>query len=196
MKRLVASFVSVVPATMAIVAHDASANPPKPSTPLDPELVAPTRAEAPALVRKHAGVCYAFYPSGGTLAVECPTELHGQPLGEAVVRTPAKRCQLVPFSPEGPGKSGWLDACPPALEQIAEPGMVPDWSLRLRDDARAASGAAGNLDAPPPARLDATPQQVGCAGCATSHDGGAAWPLAAAATALAVARKRRRWNGG
>ncbi len=197
------AFVSVV----AIgVAHEASANPPPPKVLPDPPISAPTVDEAPTVVRKHEGVCYAFYPSGGTLAVECPKELELEPLGEAILKNAAGKCQYVPFAAGLPGKKGPLAKCPAVLSVVAKANVVPESSSKLIEKAMAERTleAADPDDEeqtyvapPPPARLESTPpQQVGCALSASSAGGevAAAASIALVAAFAAHRRKRRRRN--
>lgn len=198
--RRARTFVSVVAA--GVVAHEASANPPPPKVLPDPPISAPTVDEAPTVVRKHDGVCYAFYPSGGTLAVECPKELENEPLGEAILKNAAGKCQYIPFASGLPGKKGPLEKCPALLSVVAKANVVPESSVKLIEAAMSArtiaaadpeEGEQTYLAPPPPARLEATPpQQVGCALSRSSAD---AAPLAMAGLALTAAhavRRRRR----
>lgn len=191
MKR---SFVRVLPAMAAtLVAHEGSANPPPPKVLPDPPIQAPAKDEAPTVVRKHDGLCFAFYPAGGTLPVVCPAELITEPLGEALLKNPSGRCQFIPFQSGGPGRTGYIDKCPLIFSQAAKSGVIPDESIKLLQQATAARTpeTVPAMDPPLPARLETTPpQQVGCGGCATSrHEGSGA---AIALAVVAVARRRRR----
>jgi hypothetical protein len=186
--------VRVAPATIALgviaSTNEASANPPPPKTLPDPALVAPTRAEAPSVVRRHAGVCFAFYPSGGTLAVECPKELLNEPVGEALVKQPSGRCQFVPFTSGSPGRTGFIDKCPvPPFDQVATEGVIPDWSKKLAVERRAPVEDEP-LPVPMPARLGEAPQQE--VGCAIGNARSPVSALAAAGIAAALCVRRRR----
>lgn len=195
------SFVSVLagaaPATIAtLLVHDASANPPPPKVLPDPPVSAPTVDEAPSMVRKHQGVCFAFYPSGGTLAVACPTELQNEVAGQAILKNPSGRCQWIPFQSGAPGgRSGLMDKCPGLFADVAKANVVPESSKKLLAAANATSDDDWQpwSDPPQPARLETTPpQQVGWGGCST---GGPASTVPGLGIALAVAvgaRRRRR----
>jgi hypothetical protein len=193
------SFVRVLPTVLPAVAatllvHESSANPPPPKVLPDPPITAPAKDEPPTLVRKHDGLCFGFYPAGGTLPVVCPSELITEPLGEAILKNPAGRCQFIPFQSGNPGRTGYLDKCPPIFSESAKAGVIPDEAVKLLQEATAKREPATlpAMDPPIPARLETTPpQQVGCGGCGTSRrDNGstAAIALAAAATV----RRRRR----
>jgi MYXO-CTERM domain-containing protein len=190
------SFITVLPAVAAtLVAGESSANPPPPKVLPDPPVSAPTKEEAPNVIRKHEGICFAFYPAGGTLPVACPTELVVEPIGEAIIKNSAGRCQYIPFQAGGPGRTGNLDKCPVAFEQLAKSGVIPDESIKLMQQALAArkSDEVPAMDPPLPARLETTPpQQVGCGGCATSRTHGGTAALTASTLLLVATRRRRR----
>lgn len=172
--------------------HEASANPPPPKILPDPPISAPTKDEAPTVVRKHEGVCYAFYPAGGTLPVTCPAELTPEPLGEGLLKSPSGRCQFIPFTSGGPGRTGYLEKCPPIFSEVATAGVIPESATKLLQ-ALAASREKPDepwVDPPQPARLDSTaPQQVGCGGCSHSPSSPSG---AIAAVALVALVERRR----
>jgi MYXO-CTERM domain-containing protein len=189
------SFVAVLPAVAAtLLAHESSANPPPPKLLPDPPVTAPTKDEAPTVVRKHDGVCFAFYPAGGTLPVACPAELVTEPLGEALLKNPSGRCQFIPFQSGGPGRAGYIDKCPAMFSEIAKSGVIPDESIKLLQQAAATREKehVPAMDPPLPARLETTPpQEVGCGGCATNR----ADPKGATILGVVVvvaARRRRR----
>ncbi|MGZ3419174.1 MAG: hypothetical protein ACXVEE_14980 [Polyangiales bacterium] len=171
--------------------REAAANPPPPKTLPDPPLTAPTRAETPSVVRRHAGICFAFFPSGGTLAVECPKELLNEPVGEALVKQPSGRCQFVPFTSGSPGRTGYVDKCPMPFDVVAEPGVIPEWSKKLAVERRAPTGEDEPSFTPMPARLgEAPPQEVGC-GIAPPRAAASSLGAAGIAAALCVRRRKR-----
>jgi len=188
-----ASFVRVLPAVAAtLVASEAAANPPPPKVLPDPPVTAPTKDETPNVIRKHDGLCFAFYPAGGTLPIACPAELVTEPIGEALMKNPSGRCQFIPFQSGGPGRIGYIDKCPTAFEQIGKSGVIPDESIKLMQQVAAAreKDSVMAMDPPLPARLETTPpQQVGCGGCTTTDT---ANPPAVLVTAVAVAALRHR----
>jgi MYXO-CTERM domain-containing protein len=193
------SFVRVFPAAVAtLVAHEAAANPPPPKVLPDPPVAAPTKDETPNVVRKHDGVCFAFYPAGGTVPIACPAELVTEPIGEALLKNANGRCQFVPFQAGGPGRVGYLDKCPALFEQVGKSGVIPDESIKLLQEAAAAreKDNVPAMDPPLPARLETTPpQQVGCGGCATSRSSasdGAMLGLGAVALGARLRKRRRR----
>jgi MYXO-CTERM domain-containing protein len=189
------------------VVREAAANPPPPRVLPDPPMSAPTVDEPPSVIRKHEGLCYAFYASGGSLAVECPPELATEPLGEAILKNEKGVCQLIPFASGLPGSKGPMKACPAAFSVVAKAGVIPESSTKLaaevaklRPEPKEAEADEPFIAPPPPARLEATtPQQVGCTGCTTSR-GGAPAAVVTVVTfvtpfglaALAAARRRRR----
>lgn len=186
-------------ALTTFVVHEAAANPPPPKVLPDPPVSAPTADEAPTVVRKHEGLCFALYPSGGALPVTCPSELLTEPLGQAILKNQQGRCQWIPFQSGGPGRTGFLAKCPSILAEIAKANVIPEASKRLLEAtaaARAHEEVQPWVDPPQPARLDSQPrQQVGCAGCATGAGGDATGAVATAVAAAAVAatgRRRRR----
>ncbi len=185
---------SIVPAAVAVtLAHDATANPPPPKVVPDPPISAPAKAETPSVVRKHDGICYVFYPAGGTLPSKCPDELATEPLGEAILKNPSGRCQFIPFQSGGPGRNGYADKCPALFDEVAEPGVIPEAATKLLQELAAARQKSDEpwVEPPQPARLDTTqPQQVGCGGCATG--GSAPHGAAAVVAGLAVAALRAR----
>jgi hypothetical protein len=192
------AFVRVAPATIALgvlasSTREASANPPPPKALPDPPLVGPTRAEAPSVVRRHAGICFAFYPSGGTLAVECPKELLSEPVGEALVRLTNGRCQFTPLTQDSPGRTDVLDKCPvPPFDRVAEQGKIPDWSKKLAVEHGAPPADDEPLPMPMPARLgEAPPQEVGCA-IAAPRPSSLAAPSALGIAIGLLARRRKR----
>jgi MYXO-CTERM domain-containing protein len=188
------TFVVVVPAVVAAaLAHDAAANPPPPKVLPDPPISAPAKDEAPTVVRKHEGVCYAFYPAGGTLPVKCPVELIPEPLGEAILKNPSGRCQFIPFQSGGPGRAGYVDKCPAIFAEVGKAGVIPEAATKMLQELSASKEKADEpwVEPPQPARLDTTaPQQVGCGGCAASS--GAPHGAIAAIAGLAVLALRRR----
>lgn len=192
---------AAIGAALGVVGGEAAANPPPPKVLPDPPISAPAKDEAPTVVRKHEGVCYAFYPAGGTLPISCPRELIVEPLGEAILKNPSGRCQFIPFQSGGPGRIGFMDKCPELFAQIAKAGIVPDEATKLLQ-ALAASRESNDpggawADPPQPARLDTTaPQQIGCGGCGTSDR--SPGPAGAALSLLALAARRRalRPRGG
>ena len=182
----------------ALTPTRAAANPPAPKVLPDPPVAAPKTDEPPTMVRKHEGVCFAFYPSGGALPVACPPDLRPTPVGQAIVRAATGRCQWVPLASGEPGaRVGWLEACPAAFAEVATAHVVPEAARHLL----AAAHAAHEDDfqpgyAPPrPARLDPSPpQSVGCAvegRTGRSHLAPDA-RCAVALLACAVVRRRRR----
>lgn len=190
---------SAAPAGLATVttllAHDAAANPPPPKVLPDPPVSAPTVDESPSMVRKHQGLCFAFYPSGGTLPTACPPEMRNEVLGQAILKNPSGRCQWIPLQSGAPGsRSGYLDACPAMFGQIAKANVFPEAAKKLLAAANAPADDDWQpwSDPPQPARLEtAPPQQVGCGVCSSAGStGGAA--LGFASLAVAVARRRRR----
>lgn len=189
------SFVAVVPAVVAAtLAHDAAANPPPPKVLPDPPISAPAKAETPSVVRKHDGVCYAFYPAGGTLPIKCPDELATEPLGEAILKNPSGRCQFIPFQSGGPGRAGYADKCPALFDEVAQQGVIPEAAQKLLQELAANREKADEpwVEPPQPARLDTTPpQQVGCGGCATSAPAPHGAVAVAAGVAVAALRRRR-----
>jgi hypothetical protein len=189
-------------AVASLLAHEASANPPPPKILPDPPVAAPAKDEAPNVVRKHEGVCFSFYPSGGTLAVACPSELFTEPLGEAILKNASGRCQYVPFQSGGPGRTGYLDKCPAMLGEVAKAGVIPESTTKLLQELAASREKSDEtpMDPPQPARLETNaPQQVGCGGCATAGLGRdpAASLIVGALGATAARRRvgsRRRRN--
>lgn len=194
-KSFVSVLASAAPATIAtLLVHDASANPPPPKVLPDPPLSAPSADETPSLVRKHQGLCFAFYPSGGALAVACPTELSREALGQAIVKNGSGRCQWVPFQSGGPGRTGFMDKCPALLGEVAKANVIPEASKKLLAAANAPTddGYQPWSDPPQPARLETSPpQQVGCGGCTTTG-GSSSGAAAAIGIALAAGARRRR----
>ena len=171
---------------------EAAANPPPPKVLPDPPITAPAKDETPTVVRKHEGVCYAFYPAGGTLPLRCPKELIVEPIGEAILKNPSGRCQFIPFQSGGPGRAGFIDKCPELFAQTAKAGVIPEAATKLLQELAAAREGDTPVwsDPPQPARLDTTaPQQVGCGGCASS---GASPGGSLAATVLLGLAVRRR----
>lgn len=195
-RSFVSVLVSAAPATVAsLLVHEASANPPPPKVLPDPPVSAPTSNEAPTLVRKHQGLCFAFYPSGGTLAVACPTELQAEALGQAILKTASGRCQWIPFQSGGPGRSGFMDKCPAPFTEIAKANVIPESSKKLLAAANESTegGHEPWSDPPQPARLEMSPpQQVGCGGCTTNRGTSATAPLAVGLALAAASRRRRR----
>jgi hypothetical protein len=157
------AFVRVAPAVAIGIAGEASANPPPPNELPDPPLTAPTKDEAPTVVRKHATHCWAFYPSGGSLAIECPPELATEPLGEALMKNASGRCQFVPLRSGYPGRTGYLDPCPKLFSVVARAGTIPPSSRALVAE-KSGEDPEPWIEPPRPARLESSPpQQVGCA---------------------------------
>jgi uncharacterized protein (TIGR03382 family) len=181
------SFVVVGAAVGATLAADGAANPPPPKVLPDPPISAPAKDEMPTVVRKHEGICYAFYPAGGTLPIKCPKELIVEPIGEAILKNPSGRCQYIPFQSGGPGRAGFLDKCPELFAQVGKANVIPDEAKKLLQELAASRESHDDtqwVDPPQPARLDTTaPQQVGCTGCATTR----ASPTGAFAAVFALA---------
>jgi MYXO-CTERM domain-containing protein len=191
------SFVTVLPALAATMfAHEAAANPPPPKVLPDPPVTAPAKDEAPSVVRKHDGLCFAFYPAGGTLPILCPVELVTEPIGEAILKGPSGRCQFSKFQSDGPGRSDYLDKCPELFVQVAKSGVVPDESIKILQQAALAreKDDVPAMDPPLPARLETSPSQdVGCGGCATTtHAPSNAVAASLGIGAVALVRRRRR----
>ena len=190
------SFVRVLPAIAAVaVTHEAAANPPPPKLLPDPPITAPAKDEAPSVLRKHDGLCFAFYPAGGALPVACPVELVTEPIGEGLLKNPSGRCQFIPFQSGGPGRTGYLDKCPPIMAVVAKAGVIPDESIKILQQATASrqKDEVPAMDPPIPARLETSPtQDVGCSGCTTTHAPSNALAATIAIGAVAIARRRRR----
>jgi hypothetical protein len=188
------AFVRVAPIALGVMtASEASANPPPPTRIPDPPLAAPTRTESPNIVRKHVGICFAFFPSGGTFAVECPKELLVEPLGEALVKQPSGKCMFAPLTSDSPGRTGFIDKCPdPPFDLVGEQGKIPEWSKKLAVMHAAPPAEDEPLPLPLPARLgEPPPQEVGC-GIAHAAASSVAGPSALGiALALAARRKKR-----
>lgn len=195
-RAYVSVLASAAPATIAtLLVHEASANPPPPKVLPDPPVSAPTVDEAPTLLRKHEGLCFAFYPSGGTLAVACPEVLQGEALGQAILKNPSGRCQWIPFQSGGPGRNGYMDKCPALFATIAKANVIPESSKKLLAAANATDddGYEPWSDPPQPARLETSPpQQVGCGVGASSDPASLAAPVAAGLALAAASRRRRR----
>jgi hypothetical protein len=193
------SFVVVSAAVGATMVGEAAANPPPPKVLPDPPISAPAKDEAPTVVRKHEGVCYAFYPAGGTLPMTCPRELIVEPLGEAILKNPSGRCQFIPFQSGGPGRSGFMEKCPEVFSQVGKAGVIPDEATKLLQAlaaSREANDESAYADPPQPARLDTTaPQQVGCGGCGTSPRSASGSVAALSLLALAARRRALRPRG-
>ena len=191
-RAFVKVLVGAAPAAAAtLLVHDASANPPPPKVLPDPPISAPTSDEAPTMVRRHQGLCFAFYPSGGTLAVACPDQLKNEALGQAILKNPSGRCQWIPLQSGGPGRNGLMDTCPSIFAQVAKANVIPESSKRLMAAANAGGDESEPWTEPQPARLEITPpQQVGCSVGSAGGAGGAAGVLTA--VSLGLARTRRR----
>lgn len=189
---------ALVVVTATVLGREAAANPPPPKSPFpDPTIEAPTHAEAPTVMRKHATTCFLLFPTGGALASPCAPALGELALGSTVERGfPDDTCVLVPFGTAK--KAGKPTPCPPALTRVHPAGKVDkfseDW---LAEEKKRTAPAPLPWSPPVPAKLaPAAPAQPegGCGGCATSPPRPVDPTMvgAGAAASVAVLRRRRR----
>lgn len=190
---------ALVVVTVSVFGREAAANPPPPKSPFpDPTLEAPTRAEAPSVMRKHGTTCFLLFPSGGALASPCAPALADLALGSTVERGyPDDTCVLVPFGTAK--KAAKPTPCPPALTRVFPAGKVDQFSEDWIAEEKKRTEPAPQPWAPPiPAKLaPAAPAQPegGCGGCAASPSAPAGPTLlgaGVAAVAAAFWRRRRR----
>ncbi len=177
------AFVAIVAAQVATcAAPDASANPPAPSSvPDPPKTVAPKPGELATRIKRHDGGCFAYTPSGGVTATECPAGV--SETGEELIREPETgECVILePWGEEPKDVPCPPELVPPGFEP-PKPKVVPKYAV-----------------APPPPRpaaLDASEpaKSTGCARCAvesrTSATAMPIAPLGVAALGWVVARRR------
>lgn len=186
---------ALVVVTVTVLGREAAANPPPPKSPFpDPTIEAPSRAEAPSVMRKHATTCFLLFPSGGALASPCAPALSELALGSTVERGfPDDVCVLVPFGTAK--KAGKPTPCPPALTRVFPAGKVDQFSEDWIAEEKKRTEPAPLPWAPPiPAKLaPAAPPQPegGCGGCSTSP-ASSLDPIMVGAGAVALAFRRRR----
>ena len=173
---------SFVIVTAASVGTASAANPPRPlpSAVPDPPVEAPTRAEAPTILRKHRLACFVYFPSGGSLVAPCPESVVKDPLGVMIERLPNGACQKVILRP--PSKAPV--ACPPELGRTYEAGV-----LDAESSAFLGSGPRAWI-APKPARL--TMDEAVAPADACTYGRGSRCPFAVLAVLASLGPLRRR----